>query len=1032
MSRQLITAYYSKVEKLIQFGGSKKETSVRNEFYNLLNSYAEKKSLVLVAELPVRGTKGRDVTPDGTLKNVLRLDYGYWESKDEALELDEEIDKKIRKGYPLTNILFEDSNIAALYQNGAEIMRIDMHEADELDRILSAFVAFEKPEVLKFVKALEHFQQDVPTILETLRTKIEEARKKNKAFIAVSNTFLELCRAEINPDVTPDDVREMMIQHILTCDIFNIIFDDADFIKHNNIAGELEKLIGTLFTYAERKNLLAAIEHYYDAINATAASIADHHEKQKFLKALYENFYKAYNPKAADRLGVVYTPNEIVDFMIDGANCLLERHFERVLWDKNVEILDPASGTGTYICSMIDKCPKRNLPHKFKNELHANEVAILPYYIANLNIEYTFKQKMQYYEEFPSMCFVDTLDNIDGLTVRLTTGQGLQKNLFQFTAENSKRIHRQNAKKISVIIGNPPYNANQKNENENNKNREYTAIDKRIKDTFIKYSTAQKTKAYDMYARFYRWAMDRIDTNGVIAFITNRSFLDSRTFDGFRKCIEDGFLHCYIVDTKSDVRANPQIAGTTHNVFGIQTGVAVMFLVRSGGKPASCSIDYFCMSDDWRKEEKLTWFASNSIGDVPFERIRPDKNHNWLNQTTNDWDALLPLISKETKSDDEEGAIFRMFASSIKTNRDEWVYDWSDKGLVDKVAYLINGYEKTRLAETRKDVDLDYSIKWSSGLKAHLRANRPIEFSAAKVRQSLWRPFVKQYFYSDKLLSDRLTALHYKLWGKNLDKKNRIINLSGLSAMKPFQALASDSLSDYEFVEKNQCIPLYLYNIDGKRSENVTAWGVKQFRTFYKDKKISAEDIFHYVYAVLYNPAYRSKYERNLKRELPRIPLYKQFWQWAKWGKRLMDLHIDFEKALPFDLAIKTNRSTNEQVPQHEIFPSVAEPEAMYARKPRVRARLRADKEAGTIELDDNTTLTGVPSEAWDFRLGNRSALEWILDQFKEKKPSDPTIHAKFNSYNFADHKEAAIGLIKRICTVSLETSKIVNHMNKK
>ncbi len=521
MSKQLISQYYTKVDKLIQFGGSRKETSVRNEFYNLLSHYGEKKNLVLVAELPIRGTKGKDVTPDGTLKNILRLDYGYWESKDESLDLNEEIDKKVKRGYPLNNILFEDSNNAVLFQAGQELMRINMRVPDELDRILNAFINFEKPEIRKFNDALDHFQKDIPTILITLRERIDAARDQNKTFIKSSETFLAHCKAEINPDITMADVREMMIQHILTSDIFNKIFDDAEFHQHNSIAKELENLIGTLFSYSDRKNLLGSIEHYYDAINAAAAGIVDHHEKQKFLKSLYENFYKAYNPKAADKLGVVYTPNEIVDFMIDSTNYLLEKHFKRLLWDKNVDILDPATGTGTFICNIIDKCPPQYLAHKYKNELHANDVAILPYYIANLNIEYTFKQKMNYYEEFKNLCFVDTLDNTDALAYG-----GKQHDLFGLSSENSRRISDQNRRKISVVIGNPPYNANQLNENENNKNREYSEIDKRIKSTYIENSTAQKPKTYDMYARFYRWASDRVDKNGIVAFITNRSFIE--------------------------------------------------------------------------------------------------------------------------------------------------------------------------------------------------------------------------------------------------------------------------------------------------------------------------------------------------------------------------------------------------------------------------------------------------------------------------------------------------------------------------
>ena len=261
---------------------------------------------------------------------------------------------------------------------------------------------------------------------------------------------------------------------------------------------------------------MGSIEHYYDAINATASSIVDHHEKQKFLKVLYENFYKVYNPKAADRLGVVYTPNEVVQFMLESTDYLLLKHFGKTLADKNVEILDPATGTGTFITMLIDYLPKQNLAWKYKNEIHANEIAILPYYIANLNIEFTFKQKMQYYEEFTNLCFVDTLDNTAALSFK-----GKQQSLFGLSSENAERIKRQNNKKISVIIGNPPYNAKQENYNFQNSNRAYKFIDNRIKDTYIKEGTAQNQNVvYDMYTRFYRWASDRIDKNGVICFIT--------------------------------------------------------------------------------------------------------------------------------------------------------------------------------------------------------------------------------------------------------------------------------------------------------------------------------------------------------------------------------------------------------------------------------------------------------------------------------------------------------------------------------
>lgn len=578
MSRQLLNNYYNKLDETARFGGSRNETSVEHAFIELVNSYAERRNLMLVPKIAIKSARGATIIPDGTLKNALRLDFGYWESKDIKDDIDKEIQSKISKGYPLTNTLFEDSRTAVLFQGNAQVMRVSMKDAELLERILHAFVNFEPPQVQEFNKALVKFTEDVPTIVESLRRLIQTEADTNKSFIAKRDEFLANCQTEINPEITLEDVREMMIQHILTADIFTNVFANAEFLRHNNIAREVEAVIETFMTYGVRQNYLGNIRSYYDTIRDAAAGIADHHEKQKFLKTVYENFYKVYNPKGADRLGVVYTPNEIVRFMIESTDYLLEKHFNRSLADKNVEILDPATGTGTFVAELVEHIPLQYLPYKFENEIHANEVAILPYYIANLNIEYTYQQRVGAYKEFKNICFVDTLDNTAALDY-----QYKQSLMFGISSENAARIKNQNERKISVIIGNPPYNANQANFNDFNRNRDYKEIDRRIKDTYVKNSTAQKTKVYDMYARFYRWAMDRIDENGVIAFITNRSFIDSRTFDGFRKSIEDDFDFAYIVDTRSDVRANPKISGTSHNVFGIQTGVAVMFLVKKKG-----------------------------------------------------------------------------------------------------------------------------------------------------------------------------------------------------------------------------------------------------------------------------------------------------------------------------------------------------------------------------------------------------------------------------------------------------------------
>ena len=1001
MSVFLVNQYLTELEELKRYGGSKNETSIRAAFQKLLTDYCKQKGFRLVAELPIKTAQGKTVKPDGTVKDSLQLDWGYWESKDETDDIDEEVRKKFAKGYPKDNILFEDSATALLIQAGHEVMRVQMQDVDALDRLITAFISYERPEVKTFREAIDKFKENIPVIANTLRDMIAEQQKSNAKFKKASDAFWELCKESINPEITKEDIREMIIQHILTEDIFNTIFDETQFHRENNIAKELMKVEETFFTGNTKRSTLSSIQHYYQVINAAAATIADHHEKQKFLKMIYENFYKAYNPKAADRLGIVYTPNEIVRFMIEGTDHLLHKHFNMFLGDKNVEILDPATGTGTFITDIIDYLHPDKLEHKYKEEIHCNEVAILPYYIANLNIEYTYKQKMKKYEEYTNICFVDTLDNL-GFNAK---GTGMSMNMnFGLGVENAERIKKQNKKKISVVIGNPPYNANQANENDNNKNREYPKIDKRIKDTYIKYSTAQKTKVYDMYSRFYRWASDRLNDKGILTFITNSSFIHSRTFDGFRKVVADEFSEIYIVDLGGDVRANPKLSGTKNNVFGIQTGVAIAFMVRTHAflekledkkkkEQEPCKIYYNRREELDTAEQKLQYLSENLFKEVSFQHILPDKNNNWINLSNNDWDSLIPLDK-----------LCSTICNGVATGRDEWVYDLNSSLLKKKINFLVDKY-KSNLGKKVFDI----SIKWTEKLKQYHKRNITIKFEKDLIVKSNYRPFFKLEYYAYQGLSDRLTANHKELNGVNYNLSNKTIVFTAPSSQKPFLSLIAEHIVDWHFVGAacgSACFPFYLFDKDGNYIENITDFGLEQFTTYYQNKKIKKEDIFYYTYAVLHNPAYRKKYELNLKREFPRIPFYKDFAQWVKWGKKLMDLHIGYEEVKPYKL--KETTSKLDHVP---------------------KTKLKAIKEDGEIIVDEATALTGIPAEAWNYKLGNRSALEWVLDQYKESKPSDPTIAEKFNTYKFADYKEQVIELLKKVCTVSVETMKIVTEM---
>ncbi|NCR38368.1 MAG: N-6 DNA methylase [Microcystis aeruginosa W13-11] len=996
MSRLLIQQYYREVDKIIQFGGSKKETSLRVAFQNLLNEYCKTRDFLLIPELDYRNKSGKLVYPDGTVKDALRLDWGYWESKDEKDNLDKEIEYKIQtKGYPDDNIIFEDSQTAVLIQSGTEILRIPVRDADALDNLLNTFINYIRPEVKDFREALESFKEDLPTILIALRELINQQSQANPKFRQARDSFLAVCRDSINPDVSLEDVREMMIQHILTEDIFINIFNESQFHRENNIANQLQKVIETFFTGNIKRNTLSTIERYYAVIRRTAASIYNHQEKQKFLKAVYENFYKAYNPKAADRLGIVYTPSEIVKFMIESVDYLTHKHFGKLLADPGVEILDPATGTGTFITELIEYLPKDKLAYKYQNEIHCNEVAILPYYIANLNIEFTYKQKMGEYLEFNNICFVDTLDH--------TSFEKKQMDLFAMSAENTARIKRQNDRTISVIIGNPPYNAKQENFNQNNANRKYTAIDNRIKDTYIRYGKAQNQNVlYDMYTRFIRWGMDRLSNNGILAFVTNSSFLDAITYDGFRKVITDEFSEIYLIDLGGNVRKNPKIAGTTHNVFGIQTGVAISLMVKRDNNSLPCQIYYLRRHEDELAIDKLQFLGQSKLSQLSFQHIQPDKKNNWINQADNDFDDLLPLVDKDVKSGKSEEAIFKLFSRGVSTQKDEWVYDFDRKSLETKIKFFIDIYSATLKDENYSNQD---AIKWDRELTKYLDRRIEKSFDYQSIVQSLYRPYTKQYFYFDK----HFNGMIYQWLDiyNSTESDHRFIAFSALGNSKSFHCLASKLIIDLHLTGDSQCLPLYRYDKEGNRVDNITDWGLKKIQDHYQDKHISKEDIFNYTYAVLHYPAYRSKYELNLKREFPRIPLYENFPQWVNWGEKLIHLHINYETVNPYPL-------TRVDIPSSKDNPT---------------PKLKADKPTGKIILDDVTTLEKIPATAWEYKLGNRCALEWVLDQYKEKKPKDKTIAEKFNSYRFVNYKDKVIDLLTRLCTVSVETMAIIEEM---
>ncbi|MDR0568231.1 MAG: N-6 DNA methylase [Spirochaetaceae bacterium] len=1017
-----IEQYRAALRRVIDFGGSLNESSIRGCFINLVNWFAQKRNLQLVQELEYKTATGT-VRPDGTLKDRFRFPCGYYEAKDPKDDLDKEIEEKQRKGYPFSNIIFENSQTAVLFQNNIKVLRIDMQNDADLEKILNRYLDFEPEEIVNFKNALAKFAEELPQLIEWCKDEITEAKNSNAVFIKKMNIFLAQCRKEVNADFSYEDVREILIQHILTDKLFSAVLSEGDFMKENNIARHINEITETFFTLEKRKQFEDKNRHFYAELSRTAAQIQNYRDKEGFLKTLYAEFYKAYNPKAADRLGVVYTPEEIVSFMIRSSDVLLDKHFNTGLAEEGVTIIDPACGTGTFITGIIDYITDlKKLRYKYQHEIFANEVGILPYYVANLNIEYTYWQKMRNnaalgvgYEVFSNIAYTDTLDNC--FSVVDAHGQPV---LEIMTAENSERIKKQNAAEISVVIGNPPYNANQKNYNEQNANRPYPKIDKRVRETFSAQSTAHK-KNEDMYLRFYRWAMDRLDpkTGGLIAFITNRSFIDMINTDGFRASMESEFDFLYILDLEGDMQKGKGAAGNG-NVFGITVGVAIMFAVKlPKDSKTTLHIQYYELEDAIPAKEKLSWLAQIDFSKIPFERVYPDAKHNWLHISKTGFDALLPVwethkvkhgnIEKTALTAD---SLFHKCLPGIKTHRDDWVYDFSRDALEKKVKYFIAAYNKSV-----KNGEKDFSIKWSEELANYCeQKNKHLQYNENYIVNVLYRPFIKKYYYADPVLSDRLTQNH-------LDcitiKDNIYISFCGVGHNTHFCAIATKYISEIQTTEKSQCLPQYFLDQNGKQAYNIRDSSLTAFSARYKNDAITKEAIFHYLYAVFHYPSYRETYQHDLRRSRPRVPFYDDFFRFANAGKQLMELHINFENAEEYPLAINSAES---------FSLSGAQDRARLPKLETVKRQFKFDKKNLCIVLDD--IIIPIPAETLEYKFYVRSAVEWIVDQYK--KMSQDETAARLSAYDYADYKAEIISLAGKIVTVSLETQKILRELEKK
>ncbi len=1004
-----IKTYYAELDKYTQLG-AENEGTVRTAFQNLLQHYCGKSNLTLLCERTKLNAENKRITPDGEVVDSYGIPHGYWEAKDTQDDLHTEANNKFAAGYPSKNIVLQSPTHALLYQHDELQLDLDLTDPRNLVQVLESFFAYQAENISAWHAAVAEFKEMVPDLGKQLSELIETERQNNSHFHEAFSKFHQQCQASINSNLSIPAVEEMLIQHLLTERLFRTVFDNPDFTRRNIIAREIENVIDVLTEGSlNRSEFLRPLERFYTTIEKTANTITDFSQKQSFLNTVYEQFFQGFSVKVADTHGIVYTPQPIVDFMVKSVEHILQTEFGRSIADEGVHIIDPFVGTGNFIVRIMQELDPIALERKYTAdppELQCNEVMLLPYYIANLNIEQQFYTKTNRYASYEGLCLVDTFELAEDKQIPL------------LAPANTQRVEKQKQTPMFVVIGNPPYNIGQVNENDNNKNRKYETMDKRIRDTYSQDSTAtNKNKLYDPYVKAIRWGLDRIGDEGVVVFVSNNSYLDAVAFDGMRKHLVEDCDSIYILDLGGNARKGLKVSDA--NVFDIRVGVSInLFIKKNLNVPVLPQIYYYRTDDMWNKQQKYFYLDEcQNTGGIEWQPIKPDRRYTWLTEGLHaEFDTFIPIGTKESKAAEGEvrDSIFKIYSLGVNTNRDPWVYNFSQNSLSQNMIHTIETYNsEVRRWIHRKDqnanldtfvVSDDAKIKWSSGLKQKLQGNQVAEYSDTKIQQSLYRPFTKLYLFFDRIMNHRVHVFPSIFPIPETGNENRVISVGGYGRAE-FAVLTCNSIPDLNlYSDPHQCFPYYIYNEDGsKRKENVTDWALNAFQTQYKDDTITKWDIFHYNYGLLYHPDYREKYQANLKRDLPHIPYVKDFWGFTNAGARLAEIHVNYESQPEYD---QLKLIQNPDVPLNW----------------RVE-KMKLSKDKTSLVYNDFLTIDGIPPKALEYRLATRSALEWIVNQYCVKTDKRSGI---VNDPNREDDPQYIVRLIGQVITVSLETVDIV------
>lgn len=866
--------------------------------------------------------------------------------------------------------------------------------------------------------------------VERITNLISQNGEHKKAF----EDFLAGLQKNINPSISQHEAIEMLSQHIITKPVFEALFDGYSFVKNNPISISMQKMLEILEALSIDDDT-KELERFYESVRKRAAGIDNAEGKQRIIIELYDKFFKTAFPKMVEKLGIVYTPVEVVDFIIHSVNDVLKKEFGRTMGDENVHILDPFTGTGTFITRLLQSglIDKAQLPHKYKNEIHANEIVLLAYYIAAVNIESAYHDAMGDvdYQSFEGICLTDTF--------QLGEDDDDKKLFAEMFPQNSERVAKQKKAPLRVIMGNPPYSVGQRSANDNAQNQDYLKLDQRIAKTYAaKTNATNKNSLYDSYIKAFRWSSDRLDKNGgVICFVSNGAWLDGNAQDGFRKSLEEEFTAIYVFNLRGNARTQGELRRKeAGNVFGggSRTPIAITLLVKNPKvKTEKAAIYYHDIGDYLNREEKLSIikkFASVGNENLVWNVLTPNEHTDWIIERNNLFSDFIP-IDTGVKFNAKSNSFFVTYSRGIASSGDAWVYNFSKKYLAQNIAKTIHHYNEERMLinsnsmkEPRRNSTLG---NWTRDWLNQLRKNKEFKVNNSEYRMGLYRPFTKSnHYFDDDLNQERYLIPRFFPTTAN---NNIVICVSGVGVTKDFTSLITNLTPDLEIVGKSQCFPLYYYEerdkhnpslFDGKeeteyiRRDGVSDFILERARKQYGNN-ITKEDIFYYVYGFLHSPEYRQTFANDLKKMLPRLPLVndvRDFWKFSKAGRQLAELHINYETVEPYKDVVVTGAESGFYTVEKMRYPKKGQKD--------------------TIIFNSKITLSNIPTKAYEYVVNGKSAIDWIMERYQITTHKESGI--KNNPNDWADevgNPRYILDLLLSVINVSVQTVDIVESLPK-